>query len=78
MNISVNGEPAAAADGASVAELVDIVAGRRGGVAVAVNEDVVPRTLCGSTATSGSSEPGSRSASRRVCQAISSALWRRK
>lgn len=43
MNISVNGEPATAAAGSTVADLVDSLAGRRGGVAVAVNEDVVPR-----------------------------------
>ena len=43
MNISVNGEPSTAAAGSTVADLVDALAGRRGGVAVAVNEDVVPR-----------------------------------
>jgi sulfur carrier protein len=43
MNISVNGEASSTKDGATVADLVDELAGRRGGVAVAVNEDVVPR-----------------------------------
>jgi sulfur carrier protein len=43
MSISVNGETSTLEEGTTVAELVDELAGRRGGVAVAVNEDVVPR-----------------------------------
>jgi len=50
MKIMVNGEEAAIADGVTVAELVDERAGRRGGVAVAVNEDVVPRAAWADTA----------------------------
>lgn len=49
MNISVNGEPHVAAAGSTVADLVDALAGRRGGVAVAVNEDVVPRAVWAET-----------------------------
>jgi sulfur carrier protein len=56
MNISVNGELSSASDGATVAELVDTVAGRRRGVAVAVNEDVVPRAHWEETAL----RPGDR------------------
>jgi sulfur carrier protein len=50
MKILVNREEATVADGATVAELVDERAGRRGGVAVAVNEDVVPRAAWTDTA----------------------------
>jgi sulfur carrier protein len=50
MRIVVNGEETAVDDGTTVAELVDARAGRRGGVAVAVNEDVVPRTAWNGTA----------------------------
>jgi sulfur carrier protein len=56
MNILVNGEPATVTEGSSVAELVDARAGRRGGVAVAVNEDVVPRAAWADTAL----KPGDR------------------
>jgi sulfur carrier protein len=49
MNISVNGEPTTTAAGSTVADLVDALAGRRGGVAVAVNEDVVPRAAWADT-----------------------------
>ena len=44
MRILVNGEETTVAEGSTVATLVDATAGRRGGVAVAVNEAVVPRT----------------------------------
>jgi sulfur carrier protein len=56
VNISVNGEPSTTGEGSTVAELVDSVAGRRGGVAVAVNEDVVPRARWEQTALN----PGDR------------------
>jgi sulfur carrier protein len=56
MKILVNGDESSVADGATVAELVDGLAGRRGGVAVAVNEDVVPRTAWEATAL----KPGDR------------------
>jgi sulfur carrier protein len=56
MNINVNGEPSTAAEGSTVADLVEALAGRRGGVAVAVNEDVVPRAAWADTAL----RPGDR------------------
>lgn len=49
MNISVNGEPTTAAAASTVADLVDTLAGQRGGVAVAVNEEVVPRAAWADT-----------------------------
>jgi sulfur carrier protein len=55
MNILVNGEESSVSDGSTVAELVDAVlveirSGQRGGVAVAVNEAVVPRAAWTDTA----------------------------
>lgn len=50
LGITVNGAPSTVEDGTTVAELVDATAGRRGGVAVAVNEDVVPRAHWNTTA----------------------------
>ena len=61
MNITVNGEASTVSDGSTVAELVDALlaelrSGQRGGVAVAVNEDVVPRARWEDTAL----KPGDR------------------
>ncbi len=44
MNVSVNGEPAALADGTTVAQLVASRTEERRRVAVAVNGEVVPRS----------------------------------
>ena len=48
MNLFVNGEPREVAEGSTVADLVSVLVaahreGQRGGIAVAVNEAVVPR-----------------------------------
>ncbi len=43
MKITVNGAAHEAEDGASVAGVVDSVTGRAAGVAVALNDQVVPR-----------------------------------
>jgi sulfur carrier protein len=45
VKLLVNGEPRAVADGASVAELVAALHRSAKGVAVAVNETVVPRSI---------------------------------
>lgn len=53
INISVNGEPAEAAVGCSVEELLEargIIGERRNGIAVAVNLSVVPRSAWATTA----------------------------
>jgi sulfur carrier protein len=44
MKITVNGAEHEAAEGSSVAGVVSSVTGRTGGVAVALNDQVVPRT----------------------------------
>jgi sulfur carrier protein len=44
MNVTVNGEPFPFDDGATLAALVDQVGCGTKGVAVAVNEEVVPRS----------------------------------
>ena len=52
INISVNGEPAEAAVGSSVDELLEargIIGERRNGIAVAVNLSVVPRSAWSTT-----------------------------
>lgn len=50
MNVTVNGCERHVRDGASVDELVAAVAGRRSGVAVAVDGAVVPRSAWTTTA----------------------------
>ncbi|NUU21024.1 MAG: sulfur carrier protein ThiS [Streptomycetaceae bacterium] len=47
--VSVNGEPRALAPGTTVAALVATMTSATKGVAVAVNEDVVPRSAWGAT-----------------------------
>jgi sulfur carrier protein len=45
MRITINGEPRVVADGSSVADAVaDLAAGRRAGIAVSLNGEVVPRS----------------------------------
>ncbi len=43
MRLVINGEPREMPDGATVADLVAAITGRAGGVAAAVNGEVVPR-----------------------------------
>lgn len=49
MNLTVNGETRRVDDGLSVDDLVAAVAGRRAGVAVAVDGAVVPRSAWAAT-----------------------------
>jgi sulfur carrier protein len=44
MRMSINGEERDVADGATIADLLAGLELRRDGIAVAVNDDVVPRT----------------------------------
>ena len=44
MQLTINGERRTCTEPATVADLVDDVAGRQRGIAVAVNGDVVPRS----------------------------------
>lgn len=44
IGVVVNGEPAELADGTTVAALVDARVGHTKGVAVAVNQEIVPRS----------------------------------
>lgn len=45
MNVHLNGEPVELADGTTVAELVSVHAPSPKGVAVAIDEEVVPRSV---------------------------------
>jgi sulfur carrier protein len=44
MRMTINGEDRDVADGATIAEVLATFALRRDGIAVALNDDVVPRT----------------------------------
>ena len=44
MNVSVNGEPRDVRPGTTVADVVALLGPRREGLAVALNDDVVPRS----------------------------------
>ncbi len=50
MTITVNGEPRALDDGATVGSLLEALGVRTDGTAVALNDDVVPRARHGATA----------------------------
>lgn len=50
MNVVVNGEPRDVQPGTTVADVVAVLGRRREGLAVAVNEDVVPRSFWAETA----------------------------
>jgi sulfur carrier protein len=50
MNVVVNGEPRDVQPGTTVADVVAVLGRRREGLAVAVNEDVVPRSFWAATA----------------------------
>ncbi|HEX3466816.1 MAG TPA: sulfur carrier protein ThiS [Candidatus Elarobacter sp.] len=50
MTILVNGEGRDVADGTTLDSLLDVIGVRRDGTAVALNDDVVPRTRHASTA----------------------------
>lgn len=50
MTIQVNGEARDVADGATLDSLLDAIGVRRDGTAVALNDDVVPRTRHAATA----------------------------
>ena len=52
MMVQVNGEATLVADGLTVEELVAVIGCGRRGVAVAVNEEVVPRSLWADAALS--------------------------
>jgi sulfur carrier protein len=52
VTIRVNGEAQQVADGATLDAFLDNLGVRRDGTAVALNDDVVPRALHGSTALS--------------------------
>jgi sulfur carrier protein len=49
MSIVLNGTPREVALGTTVADVVDELTGGRTGIAVAVNDDVLPRATWGST-----------------------------
>jgi sulfur carrier protein len=49
MNVVVNGEPRSVQAGTTVADIVSLLGRGREGLAVAVNEDVVPRTFWDAT-----------------------------
>ena len=44
MDVAVNGEPTTVEPGTTLGALIEVRAGTRKGVAVAVNEEVVPRS----------------------------------
>ena len=56
MDVTLNGDPRRVGAGATLGALVDDAAGDRRGVAVAVNEEVVPRSRWDATAL----RPGDR------------------
>ena len=53
MTITVNGEERDMSDGATLAALLDTLGVRRDGTAVALNDDVVPRTRHAATVLRG-------------------------
>jgi len=50
VNLLVNGEPTSCAEGTTVRELVERIAGGERGVAVSIDREVVPRSSWASTA----------------------------